>query len=118
MQIIYRTIDGKEFLDKDEATSHETSLGKGLKMWNRDGNEVADTASAFAVLLVDENATETFLHIAKEQKDHDMSGINRGEYGFFVWDEWELTYRYVDADFRKAVVVAQNYIDENNLKVY
>jgi hypothetical protein len=117
MQIIYRAIDGEEFLDKNEAVAYEKSLRDDVKMWTRGGQEASCTEDAYVVLLKNESSADVFLGIAAEQKDEALSGIDSGDYGLFVWNEWEQTYQYIDSDFRKGIITAQKYLDENNLTI-
>lgn len=117
MQIIYRAIDGEEFLDKDEAEAYEKSLRKDIKMWTRIGGETDRTVDAYVVLLENECSADIFLGLAAEQKDETLSGIESGDRGVFIWSEWEQTYQYIDPDFRKGVITAQKYIDENCLTI-
>ena len=117
MQIIYRTIDGEEFLDKNEAEEYEKSLRDDVKMWTRDGRETDRTVDAYVVFLKNEFSADVFLGIAAEQNDEALSGIESGDFGMFIWNEWEETYQYIDPDFRRGVIIAQKYIDENNLTI-
>jgi hypothetical protein len=118
MQIIYRAIDGEEFLDKNAAEVYEKSLRDDVKMWTRGGQEASRTEDAYVVLLKNESSADVFLGIAAEQNDEALSGIESGDLGIFIWNEWGETYQYIDPDFRKGVITAQKYIDENGLKVY
>ena len=111
MEIIYRTIDGKEFNNETEAQHHELMLRDSLKMWNRQGNETSETCQAFCVYIANEEASKLFLHLAKVQGDHDANGICEGDYGLFYWDECEATYRYIDEDERLAIVRAHQHIN-------
>lgn len=110
MEIIYRTIDGKEFDNEADACYHESMLSDCLKMWNRDGHETKETYQAFCVYIANEEASKLFIHLANVQGDGDANGICVGDYGLFYWDECESTYRYVDEDERLAIVRAHQYI--------
>jgi hypothetical protein len=110
MEIIYRTIDGKEFDNEADACFHESMLRDSLKMWNRRGNETEETSQAFCVYIANEEASKLFVHLTKVQGDQDANGICDGDHGLFYWDECEATYRYVDEDERLAIVRAHQYI--------
>lgn len=110
MEIIYRTIDDKEFDNEADACYHESMLHDSLKMWSRQGNETGETCQAFCVYIANEEASKLFLHLANVQGDQAANGICDGDCGLFYWDECEGTYRYVDEDERLAIVRAYQYI--------
>ena len=88
MKLIYRTIDGKEFDNEDDAYYHENTLMDNVIMLNRDNEIVQNTSNAFLVWLKDEDANLAFHEMAKRQGDSDVSSITKGEdYGLFYWDE-------------------------------
>ena len=100
METIYRTIDGKEFLDKDLAMAYEAELGKLGKfdMIGYSGNPVDTTECAAVVVLYDKLSADRFLELAKEQEDCCADGIDSGDIGIFVWDRCNDLYRFIDPD--------------------
>lgn len=111
MEIIYRTFDGKEFDNEADAAYHEHITREAVKMWNREGGEVQDTASGFVVYLPNEEANRAFFAMARAQGDNLVSGIIEGEdFGLFFYDEMNATYRWVDDDERRALTAAFNHI--------
>ena len=112
MEIIYRTLDGKEFKDESAAQHHENSLFGGVKMWNRRGQLVEETNNAVVLYLANEVANTAFFAIANQQGDVNIRGLEPGEdYGFFVWDECCDEYRWVDEELLRVLIEAQKYLD-------
>lgn len=110
MEIIYRTIDGKEFTKGNDAIAHENTIMEGVKMWNRNGIPTNETSSAFVVYLADENASRAFLAMAKAQGDNEASSICDGDYGIFYWDECDGVYRFIDEDELRGIYGVGEYL--------
>ena len=110
MEIIYRTIDGKEFTNKADATLHENIVKDNVKMWNRAGMPTSETSCAFMVYLADEEASHAFLAMAKDQGDNEVSSICDGDYGIFYWDECEGIYRFIDEDELRGIYGVGEYL--------
>lgn len=110
MEIIYRTIDGKEFAKGNDAIFHERTIMEGVKMWDRSGKLVNQTSSAFVVYLADEDASRAFLAMAKAQGDDMASSICDGDYGIFYWDECEGMYRFIDEDELRGIYGVGEYL--------
>lgn len=85
MEIIYRTIDGKEFTDEACAYFYEKTLMDKLRMFGYKGNTCHSTREAAIVILADKDAAKTFLSKAKAEGDH-CPGINEGDIGIFYWN--------------------------------
>ena len=110
MEIIYRTIDGKEFDNEADACYHEGVIKDNVKMWNRNGIPTKETDSAFVLYLADEDASKAFLAMAKAQGDDLASSICEGDYGIFYWDECEGTYRFIDEDELRGIYGVGEYL--------
>ena len=108
MEIIYRTLDGKDFKREDDAMTHEKQLFSGLKMWNRDGKEATKTCNAIAVYLGNDIACEAFLELVKKQNDS-CPGIDHGDIGLFFWNSWSEEYQYIDCDTKAAILAMLSY---------
>lgn len=117
MEIIYRAKDGKEFTNKEDCLTYENGIDgiDGVRMWNR-GARTNETAKAFILYLKDVQANLAFFEMARAQGDDDIVGIVEGEdYGLFVWDEWESTYRYIGSDELLALVVTADALRAEGL---
>ena len=111
MEIIYRTFDGKEFDNEADACYHEACAFEGVKMWNREGKLVNETASAFVLYLESEEANEAFFTLADRQGDRGIAGLVRGEdYGLFFWNEGNEEYQFLCEDEILALTAAGNYL--------
>lgn len=117
MEIIYRTIDGKEFDNEDDAWHHESTLTNNVIMLNRNNEVVQDTSCAFLVWLKDVNANLAFHAMAERQGDLDVSSIAKGEdYGLFYWDEGLEQYRWIDTDIIDGLIKIKGIIEERGDK--
>lgn len=113
MQIIYRTLDGKEFILEEEALKHERELFNGIIMLNRNNQVVNKTSEAFLVWLKDENANLAFHAMARMIGDNAVESITEGEdYGLFYWDEGYEEYRWIDADMIDGLIRIKSIIEE------
>lgn len=117
MELIYRTVDGKEFDNEADAWYHESVLMDNVIMLNRNNEVVQNTSSAFLVWLKDENANLAFHAMAERQRDPDVSSITKGEdYGLFYWDEGYECYRQVDTDMIDGLIKIKSIIEERGDK--
>lgn len=98
METVYRTVDGQIFTEMPEAVKHEESLTKNVVMFDRFGNTTTATNQALVVCLIGDKAADTFLSMANMQADHDCYGIESGDEGVFVFNEWEEEYQWFDED--------------------
>lgn len=113
MEIIYRTFDGKEFDNEEDACYHERVINDNIVMINRDGNRVYRTEGAFVLWLKDEEASNAFFDLAEAQGDDSIQGLVKGEdYGLFYWDELGESYHWVDNEIITALTRAQDIIQE------
>lgn len=112
MELIYRTIDGKEFTNKTDACLHESTLLDGIIMLNLDNEVVQSTSQAFLVWLKDENANLAFHAIARREEDEAVKSISEGEdYGLFYWDEGLEEYRWIDPDMAEGLIKIKTMVD-------
>ena len=112
MELIYRTIDGKEFTNEADACYYENLLMNNIVMLNRNGEVVQTTSNAFLVWLKDVNANLAFHAIAKHQGDPDVYSIMKGEdYGLFYWDEGLEAYRWIDPDMIDGLIKIKDIVE-------
>jgi hypothetical protein len=112
MELIYRTIDGKEFDNEADACYHENTIMDNVIMLNRNNEVVQETSSAFLVWLKDVNANLAFHAIADRQGDLDVSSIMKGEdYGLFYWDEGLEEYRWIEPDLIDGIIKIKGIIE-------
>ena len=113
MELIYRTIDGKEFNNEADASYHEIMLMNNVIMLNRNGEVVQDTFSAFLVWLKDVDANLAFHAMAEQNEDPDVCSIMKGEdYGLFYCDEVNEEYRWIDTDVVNGIVKIKSILEE------
>ena len=113
MEIIYRTIDGKEFDNEADACYHENTIMDNVVMLNRNNEVVEVTSNAFLVWLKDVNANLAFHAMAERQGDLDVSSITKGEdYGLFYWDEGLEEYRWIDTDMIDGLIKMKELVEE------
>lgn len=97
MELIYRTIDGKEFDNEADACFHESVLMDSVIMLNRNNQVVQSTSQAFLVWLKDESANLAFHAMARRECDAGVKSITEGEdYGLYYWDEGFEEYHWID----------------------
>ena len=113
MQIIFRTVDGKEFTSEIEARQHENKVYDGVIMFNRDNKRVYETSRAFLVWLRDEEANLAFHAMARGEGDEAVKSIMEGEdYGLFYWDEGFEEYRWIDTDMVDGLIKMKELVEE------
>lgn len=106
MELIYRTIDGKEFDNEADASYHEhTILNEKVQMFDPHGNPTTDPDYAMAVFLSGEYAADTFIKIA-EKDGTDANGISSGDEGVYVWDSLDEAYKYIEIESLRAARAA------------
>jgi hypothetical protein len=112
MELIYRTIDGKEFDNEADACYYENTLMNNVIMLNRNKEVVQSTSNAFLVWLKDENANLAFHAMAERQGDPDVSSITKGEdYGLYYWDEGYECYRWMDTDMIDGLIKIKEIVE-------
>jgi hypothetical protein len=117
MEIIYRTIDGKEFDNKTDACYHEHELMGSIIMLNRNNEIVERTSNAYLVWLKDEEANLAFHAMAERDSDDCVSSITKGEdYGLYYWDEGYEEYRWIDPDMINGLIKIKGIIEERGDK--
>jgi hypothetical protein len=112
MELIYRTIDGKEFDNEADACYHENTIMDNVIMLNRNNEVVEATSNAFLVWLKDVNANLAFHAMAERQGDLDVSSITKGEdYGLYYWDEGLEEYRWIDTDMIDGLIKIKSIVE-------
>lgn len=114
----YKAWDGEMFDTEEECLHYEARLGKGLYMFNPDGQRTYNVLDAVIVYIA-KNALNGHLAFYKLSQEHNVmsTGIADDEEdarerdslmndSLYVWDEWNETYRVVDSDFMDLVVKA------------
>lgn len=113
MELIYRTIDGKEFDNEADAYYHENAIMDNVIMLNQRNEVVQNTLNAFLVWLKDEDANLAFHAMAKRQGDPNVDSITKGEdYGLFYWDEGYEQYRWLDTDLINGLIKMKELVEE------
>ena len=102
MELIYRTIDGREFDNEADASYHENViLHEQMQMFDPYGNPTTDPDYAMAIFLSGEYAADTFIKIA-EKDGANANGISSGDEGVYVWDSFDEVYRYIEVESLRA----------------
>lgn len=105
MQIIYKTIDGREFTNEQDAAKHEQSILSDVLIFDWNGNRTWETNKAMVVVLRTEGAAETFIDMAHAQGDS-VNGIVPEDSGIFYYNEFGNVYEYIHDDAVLALSAA------------
>ena len=117
MELIYRTIDGKEFDNEADACYHESVLMDNIIMLNRNNEVVQKTSHAFLVWLKDVDANLAFHAIARREGDDAVKSITEGEdYGLYYWDEGYEEYRWIDTNMVDGLIKIKQMVEERGDK--
>lgn len=111
MEIIYRTIDGKEFTDEACAYFHEKVITDKIRLIGYKGGEVSTTEEARAIVLYGMGSARALKMMAIQFNDC-MCGIDDGDTGVFLWDSDEHCYRRIEDNDIKALSAAFRALDE------
>jgi hypothetical protein len=102
MELIYRTIDGKEFDNEDDACYHEQVVIKEkVQMFDPQGNPTGDPNYAMAVFLCGEDAADILMNIS-DKAEVNTYGITYGDEGVYVWDSLGDEYKYIEVESLRA----------------
>ena len=102
MELIYRTIDGKEFDNEADACYHEQLvLNEKVQMFDPQGNPTGDPNYAMAVFLCGGDAADIFMNIS-DRAEVDTNGIGSGDEGVYVWDSLDSEYKYIEVESLRA----------------
>jgi hypothetical protein len=109
MELIYRTIDGKEFDNEADACYHENEvLGSQIVMFDDEGKRTKKADDAFAVCLAEEGAGEIFPNMTSDG----APGIGRNDWGIYFWDSFDCMYKYIPVEvYRAAKAAIEHAID-------
>lgn len=106
MELIYRTIDGKEFTDMHEAQHYELHLlHENVVMFDGNGEPTDDTGLAVSVFLRGEHAATAFMNMCEDG----APGIGPCDEGIYIWDSVEHQYTYVEIESLKAAHAAMGF---------
>lgn len=111
MEIIYRTVDGKEFTNESCAYFHEKVITDKIRLIGYKGGEVPTTKEARAVVLLGTDSARVLKMVADQYNDC-MCGIDYGDTGVFLWDSDEHCYRRIEDNDVKALSAAFRALDE------
>lgn len=106
MEIIYRTVDGKEFTNEACAYFHEKTLAKKIVMVGYEGNVCATTQEAVAIILRGADTAKLLLKRARDTGDGRIAGINPGDEGIFLWVNEEHRYFKISDVQRRVLATA------------
>lgn len=102
MELIYRTIDGKEFDNEADACYHEhLILSEKVQMFDPQGNPTSDPDYAMAIFLCGEDAADAFINISNKAGIN-TNGIGSGSEGVYVWDSLDEEYKYIEVESLRA----------------
>lgn len=113
MEIIYRTVDGKEFTDEACAYFHEKTATKKIVMIGHGGKVCATTQEAVAIILRGADTAKILLKRARDLGDGRIAGIEPGDEGIFLWNK--EAYRYFKVSDVQRRVLAAAFREEDAL---
>lgn len=105
MEIIYRTVDGKEFTNEACAYFHEKALTKKIVMIGYGGKVCTTTIEAVAIILHGADTAKFLLKKARDTGDGHIAGIEPGDEGIFLWNNEESRYFKI-SDVQRRVLAA------------
>ena len=114
MRTIYETLDGKTFGDIADAEKHERALLEQVQMWDWNKNRTENTAQARLIHLTGDRAGEKLRDMMEHNPDEyeivSPDVIDDEDCGWFYWDEYAETYRYIDSDIIDLLIAANHQI--------
>ena len=113
MQVIYETIDGRQFSQAADAEQHERKLNAQIKMWDFEGNPTTDCSNARVVYLKGEYAADLFKQMNEQCPDSISVSdreISSGDEGVWYWDVEQ--YVPMDADTMRILSKAFSAISD------
>lgn len=114
MKVKYQTIDGRIFCEPADAEAHEQEILQKVQMWNWEKERTNNTACAKVVHLIGDGAAVIFKAMVQANEEDwmsiDDSVIDDEDTGWFYWDEYAETYRYIDSDLIDIFVAATHQI--------
>ena len=114
MKTVYETLDGKHFSEVADAEAHETGILSQVEMWDWDKERTVNTALAAVVHLSGEGAGAIFRAMQQANPDEyevaPENVIDDEDTGWFYWDEYEETYRYIDPSIVNILIAANHQI--------
>ena len=106
MELIYRTIDGKEFDNEADASYHEqVVINEKVQMFGPNGNPTTAPEYAMAIFLNGGDAADIFMNISSKA-DVNTNGIRSGDEGVYVWDSLDDEYKYIESESLRAAYSA------------
>jgi len=117
MKTRYQTLDGEMFDEAADAGIHEEVILSYVQMWDRQGNITFDTNTAVLLHLSENVLAGKIFKKMVEANEIDVLGediehmFNDEDSGWFYWDEYTETYRYLDISI---VNIIASVIKENS----
>lgn len=93
MEIIYKAFDGTHFKTEEECREYERKAA--FSMWDHLGRPTDDVASCVVVHFPDPMGTRAFINLSREA-DSTTDGIDSDDFGWFIWDDFNGEYHYVE----------------------
>jgi hypothetical protein len=93
MEIIYKAFDGTHFKTEEECRNYESKAT--FSMWDNLGRPIDSTYDCVVVYFSDPMGSRAFINLAKEE-DAAADGIDCDDYGWFIWDDFNGEYHYVE----------------------
>ena len=112
MELIYRTIDGKEFNDETEAVHHETCIKDGLLMWDKNGERTDNSLDAYLIYCATVRAADYFDVLSHELQGSADEFSSSNRVGYHIWDEANANYKRVPETIVQIIAKAWNEIKE------
>lgn len=114
MRQVWQAIDGQVFTDSFDAQKHENEILQGITMWDWDGEQVNECATAMIVRLVGEEAASNFKKCNAADEDSvpvSDKEISNGDEGIWFWDEYSERYIPIELKTIKALSKVLSEID-------
>ena len=95
-----------QFKTEEECLNYELRMTP--KMWDRLGNPTLKAEEAMFV-KIEEGMVE---YLFDKYGEDNFFGLEKGDYGYFYWDDWDEKFHYLHTGTIKRV---QKFIDEHNI---
>lgn len=105
MKVKFITFDGKEYNSPFRARKHELKKKKDVIMFDELGRVTEYAGSCLVVCLHGASAAKTLMDIHEEQCVV-MAGIEEGDEGMFVWDNFDLSFKRIDESTMRPLITA------------
>ena len=93
MEIIYKAFDGTHFNTEEECREYEYKAA--FSMWDNLGRPTEDVTYCVVVHFPDPMGSRAFINLSREV-DNVTDGIDYDDHGWFIWDDFNGEYHYVE----------------------